>query len=84
MIKLQLTQAQFDTLEKLLDYEIDQEYFYQSNYDLEARDLEYLGNLIDLYEALYTKQARSMIEAFVFDDLVGSKKALLDELKGGK
>ena len=84
MKTIKLSDKQFETLEHLLDYEIDQEYCYQINSDQEARDLEYFSSLIDLYEALYTKQARNMVEALVFEDLVEGKKKLLKELKGDK
>jgi len=81
MKTIKLTDKQFETLERLLDYEIEQEYIYQSNGD---KDTELLEDYIDLYEALYTKQARSFIEAIVFEDLVESKKKLLGELKNAE
>ena len=80
MKTIKLSDKQFETLERLLDYEIEQEYIYQSNGD---KDTELLENYIELYETIYTKQASNIIEALVFEDLVESKKKLLEELKNG-
>ena len=67
-----LNNTQFEALERLLDYEIDQEYLYQLNSN-NGRELDYLKELIDLYEALYIGQARSFIEATLCEDLVNNK-----------
>ena len=74
---IKLTNEQFERLERLLDYEIDQEYNYQLWGDFNT---EYIGDLIDLYEAIHLGNADGFFEAIVYEDLVNKKKALIKEI----
>ena len=78
MKTIKLTDKQFETLERLLDYEFDQELNYQESGD---RDTSLLEDYLELYEALYKKNADNFIQAFVYDDIIETKKKHIAYLK---
>lgn len=81
MKTIKLTDEQFETLVGLLEYEIDQEYNYQINGDCEA---DYLAKIVDIYETIHHKQAKSFIEGFVISEVVENYRKLVEELKNAK
>lgn len=79
MKTIKLTDKQYETLKHLLDYEFDQELNYQEQGD---RDTSLLEDYLELYEALYTNNAKNFIEAFVYSEIIENKKKQISYLKG--
>ena len=75
---LKLNLEQFKRLERLLDYEIEQEYYYAVNGSLES---EYITELVDLYEAIHLGNADGFFEALVYEDDIKAKRALIQEIE---
>lgn len=78
MKTIKLSDKQFETLAHLLDYEIDQEYYYQINGGLET---DYIADLVSLYEAVYKGQAHDFLEAMLYEDFVKRQKEKIKEIK---
>ena len=79
MKTVRLTDAQYEVLMNLLDYEFNEEFSFQEEGD---RDTELLDKYVDLYDALYSNQARSFIEAVVNKEIVDTMRKKVADLRG--
>lgn len=80
MKTIKLTDEQFEILERLLDYEFEQELHFQENGD---KNTELLEDYLELYKAIYKNQATNVIQAFVYNDSIEIKEKAINELKKG-
>ena len=76
MRTIKLTDKQYETLTRLLDYEFDQELNYQ---ECGYCDTELLEDYLDLYKAV--ERPRDFIEALVYDDICKIRQENIDYLK---
>lgn len=77
---LKLTNDQFETIEKMLDYEWEQELTFQS--ESSEPDVSLLKEYLDIYKVLYgSKYDRaSFIDVLVATDILNSKESELKKL----
>ena len=80
MKTIKLTDEQFEILERLLDYEFEQELNFQENGD---KNTELLEDYLELYKAIYKNQATNFIQAFVYNDSIEIKEKEISKLKKG-
>lgn len=80
MKTIKLTDEQFEILERLLDYEFEQELNFQENSD---KNTELLEDYLELYKAIYKNQATNFIQAFVYNDSIEIKEKAINGLKKG-
>ena len=78
MKTIKLTDEQFEILERLLDYEFEQELNFQENGD---KNTELLEDYLELYKAIYKNQATNFIQAFVYNDSIEIKEKEINKLK---
>ena len=76
MRTIKLTDSQYQTLTRLLDYEFDSELNYQESGDC---DTELLEEYFDLYKAV--EKPRNFIEGLVYEDICKNRQEHIDYLK---